>query len=69
LDGERNVLFLNAVTCYVVQRRLWLNKIRAWNIWSIAVYGADIWTLRKVEQKYLESFEMWYWRRVEMRID
>jgi hypothetical protein len=32
-------------------------------IWSIALYGAEKWTLRKVDQKYLESFEMWCWRR------
>jgi hypothetical protein len=32
-------------------------------IWSIALYGAETWTLRKVDQKYLESFEMWCWRR------
>jgi hypothetical protein len=25
-------------------------------IWSIIFYGAETWTLRKVEQKYLESF-------------
>jgi hypothetical protein len=25
---------------------------------SIALYGAETWTLRKVDQKYLESFEM-----------
>jgi hypothetical protein len=23
-------------------------------------YGAETWTLRRVDQKYLESFEMWY---------
>jgi hypothetical protein len=28
-------------------------------IWSIALYGAETWTLRKVDHKYLESFEMW----------
>ena len=27
--------------------------------------GAETWTLRKVDQKYLESFEMLCWRRVE----
>ena len=26
---------------------------------SIALYGAETWTLQKVDQKYLESFEMW----------
>jgi hypothetical protein len=29
------------------------------------LYGAETWTLRKVVQKYLESFEMWCWRRME----
>jgi hypothetical protein len=29
------------------------------------LYGAETWTLRKVDQKYLESFEMWWWRRME----
>jgi hypothetical protein len=27
--------------------------------WSIALYGAETWSLRKLDQKYLESFEMW----------
>ena len=26
---------------------------------------AEIWTLRKVDQKYLESLEMLFWRRIE----
>jgi hypothetical protein len=34
-------------------------------VWSIALYGADTWTLRAVHQKHLESFEMWCWRRME----
>ena len=34
-------------------------------IWSRALYGAETWTLREVDQKHLESFEMWYWRRME----
>jgi hypothetical protein len=33
--------------------------------WCIALYDAENWTFRKVDQKYLESFEMWCWRRVE----
>ena len=32
-------------------------------IWSIALYGAETWT---VDQKYLECFEMWCWRRMEI---
>ena len=30
-----------------------------------ALYGAETWTLRKVDQIYLESFEIWCWRRME----
>jgi hypothetical protein len=31
-------------------------------IWSIVLYGAETWTLRAVDQKHLESFELWCWR-------
>jgi len=34
-------------------------------VWSIALYGSETWALRKLERKYLESFEMWCWRRME----
>jgi hypothetical protein len=34
-------------------------------IWNIALYGAETWTLTKVDQQYLESFEMLCWRRME----
>jgi hypothetical protein len=34
-------------------------------IWSIALYSAVNWTLREVDQKHLESFEIWCWRRME----
>ena len=34
-------------------------------VWSIALYGSETLTLKKLERKYLESFEMGYWRRTE----
>jgi len=34
-------------------------------IWNRALYGAETWTLRAVDQKHLVSFEMWCWRRME----
>jgi len=34
-------------------------------VWSIALYGNETWALRAVDQKHLESFEMWCWRRME----
>jgi hypothetical protein len=46
----------------ILARKLDLNlrkeRVKCY-IWSIALYGAEIWTLRKIDQKYLESFEMW----------
>jgi hypothetical protein len=35
------------------------------SVWSIALYGAETFTLRAVDQKHLESFGMWCWRRME----
>jgi hypothetical protein len=34
-------------------------------VWSIPLYGAETWTLRAVDQKHLESFEIWCLRRME----
>jgi hypothetical protein len=33
-------------------------------ILSVALYDAETWTLRAVDQEHLESFEMWCWRRM-----
>jgi hypothetical protein len=35
-------------------------------ILSTALFGADTWKLRKVDQKYVESFEMWCCSRMEI---
>ena len=40
-------------------------KLVKFYIWSIALHGAETWTLRKVDQKYLESFGRWCYRRME----
>jgi hypothetical protein len=29
------------------------------------LYGAETWTVGKVDQKYLGSFTVWWWRRME----
>uniref|UniRef100_A0A8D8XRU9 Endonuclease-reverse transcriptase n=1 Tax=Cacopsylla melanoneura TaxID=428564 RepID=A0A8D8XRU9_9HEMI len=34
-------------------------------IWSVVLYGSETWTMRKKEEKFLENFEMWLWRRIE----
>ena len=34
-------------------------------IWSVALYGAETWTMRKEDIKRLEAFEMWIWRKMQ----
>jgi hypothetical protein len=29
------------------------------------LYGAETWIFQELDKKYLESFEMWCWRRME----
>jgi hypothetical protein len=41
------------------------NKLLKCYMWSTALIGAETWSLQKADQKYLESFEMWCWRRIE----
>jgi hypothetical protein len=31
----------------------------------MALYGVETWKLGAIDQKHLECFEMWYWRRME----
>jgi hypothetical protein len=40
-------------------------KIVKCYIWSIVLYAAETWTLQTIDQKFLEDFEMWCWRRIE----
>jgi hypothetical protein len=32
---------------------------------SIIMFGAETWTHRRRDHKYLESFKMWCWRRMQ----
>ena len=40
-------------------------KLIKCHIWSTAFHGAVNWTLQKVGQIYLESSEVWCWRRID----
>jgi len=40
-------------------------KLVNWYIRIISFYGAESWTLRRVDQKYLKGFEVWCWRKME----
>jgi hypothetical protein len=43
----------------------WRKKLVKCCILIIPLYGGETWTLRAVDQKHLESFELWCWRRME----
>jgi len=42
-------------------------KLVMYCIWSIALRDSETWLLWKVDQKYLESYEVWCCRRTEAR--
>ena len=33
-------------------------------IWSVALYGSETWTVGKNEERAINAFETWYWRRM-----
>ena len=33
-------------------------------IWSVALYGSETWTLGKNEERVVNAFETWCWRRM-----
>jgi len=33
-------------------------------IWSVTLYGAETWSLKKAEMQRLEALEMWLWRNM-----
>jgi hypothetical protein len=56
LNSKSNVLFTSTLDLELRK------KLVNCYIWST---GAETWTLRAVDQKQLESFQMWCWRRME----
>jgi hypothetical protein len=33
-------------------------------IWNVALYGSETWTLGKNEERLINAFETWCWRRM-----
>jgi len=54
--NKKRVLFSSTLN---LKLRKKLVKCYNWSIWC------ETWTLRVADQKHMESFEMWYWRRME----
>ena len=45
---------------------MYLVGLHIYYIWNVALYGAETWTFRKIDQEYQEIFEMSYWRRMDI---
>ena len=41
------------------------NRLVKCFVWSAVIHGSETWTLRRNDQKQLEAFEIWAWRRME----
>ena len=53
-------LFDNKALTYALRKRL----VKTY-VWSIALYGAETWTVGRDEMRRMEALEMWCWRRME----
>ena len=42
-----------------------VKKIVKTVIWSVAMYSAETWSLRKEDIRRIEALEMWIWRRMQ----
>ena len=32
-------------------------------VFTVVMYGCESWTVRKVEHRKIDAFELWYWRK------
>ena len=60
LHSTRRVVFFTSTLDLKLRKKL----VKCY-ICSIAIYGVETWTLRVIDQKHVESFVMWCWRRME----
>ena len=52
-----------SIFCGTLEKELWKRLVKCF-AWSVVLYGAETWTLRRNEQKQLGAFEIW--RRMEL---
>ena len=36
-------------------------------VFPVVMYGCESWTVKKVERRRIDAFELWYWRRLSLR--
>jgi uncharacterized membrane protein len=57
---------INTSFSCVICSKFWISMICVLYTYYQAFYGDETWTLRKVDQKYLGSIEMWCCRRIKI---
>jgi hypothetical protein len=45
------------------------NKLIKICIWNVAVYGSETWILGENEERVINAFETWCWRRMLKKMD
>ena len=45
------------------QRHYFANKSKLW-VFPVVMYGCESWTIKKVERRRTDAFELWCWRRL-----
>ena len=53
-----------SIFCGPLEKELRKRLVKCF-VWRVVLYVVETWTLRRNEQKQLEVFEMWIWRRME----
>ena len=38
-------------------------------VFPVVLYGRESWTIKKVEHRRIDAFELWCWRRLESPLD
>ena len=61
-----NNYFIPFISLHTVKHLNVSKRLVKYYIWSTALYGAENWTLRKVDHNHMENFEMWCWRIMEI---
>ena len=49
----------------------WPTKVRLVKamVFPVVMYGCEIWTVKKAEQRRIDAFELWCWRRLLSPLD
>ncbi|KAJ4438325.1 hypothetical protein ANN_14267 [Periplaneta americana] len=53
-----------SIFCGPLEKKLRKRLVKCF-VWNVALYGAETWILGRNEEKRIEAFEMWIWRRME----